>query len=160
MQNYRHAETSSGMHFFRIESDILVSTMPQHEGGKLAKWKSGKRFEVLRVHKVLTKQFWRMMVCDNATCRVLTGVPACYRPLNWKSNAWFKLYRSAVENAVKESQAKNDSKPKLLKPKIVKINMKTASGDATHEMFVEGTCGQLSVEATIENISFVASHMG
>ena len=159
MQNYRHAETSSGMHFFRIESDILVSTMPQHEGGKLAKLR-GQRIEVLRVHKVLTKQFWTMRVCDNAACRVLTGVPACYRPLNWKSNAWFKLYRSAVENAVKESQAKNSSKTKSLKPKIVKIKMKKASGDDTHEMFVEGTWGQLSVEATIENISFVASHMG
>ena len=131
--------------------------MSQHEGGKLAKGKIGKRCEVLRLHKVLNKQFWTVRVCNNEACMVLTGVPACHRPLNWKKDAWFQEYRSAVEKVVREVQAKSKGKKK---PRVVTIQMKTKSGDANHEMRVESNATRLSIEATIENISFVASHLG
>ena len=109
---------------------------------------------------------WPIRCTSQEACRVLTGSPACYRPLSWKNDLFFKNYRDAVEAAAKRERGDRDresktnklkqmtsTEGKLLRPKLLKIIMDG------HEMVVESTTRRCSIEATCSNIDFVIQQL-
>ena len=104
---------------------------------------------------------WPIKCASHEACRVLTGSPACYRPLSWKSNTFFKNYRDAIEAAAKREQDEHDKKKKYLaypkwkrmRPRLLKIIM------GEHTMVVENTTSRCCIEATCTNIGFVIKQL-
>ena len=109
---------------------------------------------------------WPIRCTSQEACRVLTGSPACYRPLSWKNDLFFKNYRDAVEAAAARDLAdrKRDHQLKQMKqltttmakhfaPKLLKIII------GGHEMVVENTTRRCSIEATCSNIDFVIQQL-
>ena len=148
--------------------DVIVVS-----GGMVAARKTGmpQRY-MLNVHTVVGGEhfghrvMWRIHVASHEACRVLTGSPACYRRLSWKSNEFFKEYRDAVRVAANSERGERERQRKALhmeplgvrqaqdhRPRLLKIVM----GERT--MVVENTTKHCSIEATCSNIDFVIQRL-
>jgi len=90
---------------------------------------------------------------------VLTGIAACHRPPAWRTDPFFKQFRIDVRDVIANKNKSKMSLRKRVTCKHVTVDMKLASGDGSHTMVVEGTAQYMSIEATVENIAFVASQV-
>ena len=136
-------------------------------GGAVTERKNDEpQWYVLKTKTIVTlewgrKVMWPIKCCSQEACRVLTGSPACYRPLSWKSCKFFKNYRDTVEAAaLKSNQHEAD---KTIKMHIKKwkrarsLLLQITMGE--HTMVVENTTRHCCIEATCANIDFVIKQL-
>jgi hypothetical protein len=145
-------------------------------GGMVAERKNRAESE-WHVLKTLTikenggRVMWHIKCGGSEACRVLTGTPACYRPLAWKTNTFFKNFRDAVvaqetrrqrilsNPTLAESLLEKGSRHFATKKswrvarRLVKITM------GEHTMVVENTTKQCYIEATCANVDFVIKQL-
>ena len=142
-----------------IDDEVLVL-----RGGKIKQCSRDVRSVVLRVHKVKgsQKKMWRIRTSSSEACAVLTGKSRCYRPLNFKKDRFFEAFRAAVgkieKDKPKEKTAGAKSNMKRGRVDLIDVEMPLADGEGSYAMVVEASGKYCSVEATVDNVKFIASY--
>ena len=161
-------EASSDAEPLSVDEDVMVL-----KGGKIGRSDRNCNSVVLRLHRVRGshRKLWRIRTSSSEAAKVLTGKAVCHRPLSFEKHGFFVAFREAVDKVKKtlKEQRNDNATGNLTKRQqqrmghsVVEIEMShpESAGEAAakHSMLVENTVSYCSVEATLENIQFIASH--